>query len=81
MNDSVDRNIYKDKARTYQCLKEFYGREAVLLRKEHDFLKFLDFLKSREEVVKKPTLLECGRGVELLKRNDWINREKETFDE
>lgn len=66
MSDMADSKIYKNKMRTYQCFKEYYKREAILLSKERDKKKLIDFSKDHTSFIVKEPFESCGRGIDFI---------------
>ena len=66
MNDISDLQMFNDKAKTYELLKEYYKRDAVCLGKKEDIPAALAFMEKHPVFVKKNAMESVGRGVELI---------------
>lgn len=70
MNNLKDSQILNNKARTYEFFRKYYGREAIGIKTEKDFVKFKKFLNNHPEFVKKKVSEGMGRSVALVKAYD-----------
>ncbi len=80
MNDRSDISLFNDKAETFDFYKDYYGRNAIAIKKEEDFHVFESFIKGKEYVVKKAVHEAMGRSVELIDLKDWKGKEKSLFE-
>lgn len=80
INDLYARKIFSDKVKTYERFKEFYHREAVCIKEDRDYEKFVDFITKYPVFVKKNVFESCGRSVELVDATQYAGRERELFD-
>lgn len=55
--------IYKNKYRTYQVYKQYYGREVIKISDESDASKFYSFVKRHNKFIVKPIGEYGGKGI------------------
>ena len=65
-NDVRDMQIFNNKIRTYECLHDFYGREAVGIENVEDFAAFEAFVTAHPVFVRKRAFESMGRSVEKM---------------
>lgn len=80
MNDFSDMQILNDKWKTYNLLKPYFGRDAILLSKSSDYDKFVSFVQKHPIFIKKSLNLCCGESVELININDCNMSEHDLFE-
>ena len=66
MNDIKDAQLFNNKVCTYDAFKEYYKRDAIGIRVNSDYSKFLAFVKKHPIFVKKQAFEGCGRSIELI---------------
>ena len=66
MNDFSDMRILNDKWKTYELLKPYFKRDAILISNKGDFQKYSEFVRNHPIYVKKRLNLNCGQGIELV---------------
>lgn len=70
MNDSAYLELFERKNLFYERFSEFLGREVLDLSKasREDVLRFI---QGKNALVAKPSVGECGKGIELLRPEDF----------
>lgn len=79
LNVEGDISILQNKGKTYEYLKEFFGREQLIIKTKDDFQAFANFVAKHKKFFYKPTNGICGKGAGLA-NSDEIDL-KEFFDE
>lgn len=80
LNDSIDVSVFNDKARTYAMYKDYYGRQAVVIRSQADKAQFLEFIEKRDQVVKKVVNQSMGKSIELIQLGSYRGKEEDLFE-
>ena len=80
-NDSSSIEIFNDKSRTYEKYSQFFGREAITIQSEADYELFRQFIRGKEDIVRKSVRESTGRGVALVKLKEYSGKEEELFGE
>lgn len=62
--------LFKDKSETYALFKNYYKRDLITIENKKDYDKFIYFTEKYDVFVKKNDKESCGRGVELVYRNN-----------
>ena len=70
VNNRRKGEVFDNKARTYELLKEYYGRSVIAVNSEDDFENFAEFCKGRSGFVKKPMNEAMGHGIGFVKINE-----------
>ena len=63
LNSVENRHYLDNKWESYELMKKYYRRDAILIKDENDYDKFLEFTKKNSEFVVKPVGMSAGRGV------------------
>ena len=80
LNDKATANKYFDnKYNTYQLLKEYFRREAILIHNEDDYENFCSFVKKHPVFVIKPVNFSIGLYISKESVSDYSNL-RELFD-
>lgn len=66
INDVIDKDYLRNKAKMYERFKEYYKRDAVVIRSKKDFNLAIDFIKKHSVFIEKSARENCGRGVRLI---------------
>lgn len=66
VNDMSQADNLDDKYKTYCFLKEYYGRDMILVESEKDLPKFREFCKNNPTFVRKLFYDSMGRGVQPI---------------
>ncbi len=72
INSKNDFLTFFNKYKSYQTFKNFYKREAILIKSEDDYNLFLSFLTKHRELVVKRVEFSRGRDVQLIKYEDSV---------
>lgn len=76
LNNPEDEKILKDKYLTYECFKEYYGRDVVLCKDAGDYGVYSKFVKCHPAFIVKPESLALGTGVHIENVKDWHSEEE-----
>ncbi|MBQ9756843.1 MAG: hypothetical protein IJW15_00275 [Clostridia bacterium] len=71
LNNHKNDELFDNKWKTYGKFKEFYGREVVFFDNENQFEQFKEFVSSHLKFIIKPLDLSCGRGIQIIKSEDY----------
>ena len=74
-NDISSILLFRDKRATYKALQPYFHRQAIPIRSEADYERFLKYIRKHPVFVKKSAKESCGRGVELIDANGKNERE------
>ena len=66
MNTEEIFDLFDDKYKTYQLLKDYFKREIILLKDENDLPAFKAFAQTHEKALIKPYNESLGRGVYVM---------------
>ncbi len=73
VNDMSQADNLDDKYKTYCFLKEYYGRDMILIESEKDLPKFREFCKNNPTFVRKLFYDSMGRGVQPMEVGDDVD--------
>ncbi len=71
LNSHKNDDFFDNKWETYGKFKAFYGREVLLFENENQFEQFNEFVLSHSKFIIKPLALSCGRGIQIVKSEDY----------
>jgi len=66
VNDMDNFELLDDKYKAYEILKDYYGREMLLIESPEDYRKFKQFCQKKGKVVVKSFFNSLGRGIEAI---------------
>ncbi len=78
LNSVENRHYLDNKWEAYELMKDYYKRDAILIKDDSDFDTFVDFVNKHPVFVVKPIGMSAGRGV--YKENSEGVDKKELFD-
>lgn len=81
MNDRSAKEVFRDKARTYELFKDYYHRDVVCIESGKDYSAFSDFVKKHPVFVAKEVYKACGRGIRRIDFSSCGKSERELFQE
>lgn len=80
-NSKQDDALFDDKWRTYLKLKDYYRRQAVLVREENDRQAFVAFALVHRKIIAKQLSLSCGNGIIFFDNIDSSDAAEAAFEE
>ncbi len=63
LNSVENRHYLDNKWEAYELMKPYYRRDAILIKDDGDYEKFLNFVEKNPTFVVKPVGMSAGRGV------------------
>ena len=79
VNDPSMRELFDNKAKTYEVLKQFYKRDLLLVESKEDVKLFEKFVSKHRDFILKPLKGACGYGIAVYhdfqeKPFDFVNK-------
>ena len=73
MNTQEGIKLLRDKGKTYDILRDSFGRECVAIYSKNDIIKFESFVNAHKKFVYKPIALDCGKGIKIYEGQNITN--------